>query len=61
MRLSVAAPALLLSVLPLTAGGLNAQGAVEDHTFNSGLVLDGVKQLSDLRGRPVLIEFWGIN
>ena len=61
MHLAAAAPAMLLSVLPLIAGGLNAQGAVENHTFNSGFALDGVKSLADLRGRPVLIEFWGQN
>jgi hypothetical protein len=31
-----------------------------EYQFSSrSLHLDGVSRLSDLRGRPVLIEFWG--
>ena len=37
-------------------------GQPEDHRFQSaGLQLDGIERLSELRGKPVLIEFWGIN
>ena len=38
-----------------------ADGSIVDHTFRTKpLNANGVKSLADLRGRPVLIEFWGV-
>lgn len=53
-----------LSLLALLAAGLPAQEAATpaDYQFRSGgLQFDGVQNLAQLRGKPVLIEFWGIN
>ena len=38
-----------------------AVGTVVDHTFQtSPMNGPGIKTLADLRGRPLLIEFWGV-
>jgi len=58
--------ALLSLALPTfaslaTAGdGGEAPGAVQDHTFREPPVgAPGVRSLAELRGRPVLVDFWG--
>lgn len=55
---------ILFPALGLLAGALHCQEAADakpsEYQFQSrSLHLDGVSRLSDLRGRPVLIEFWG--
>jgi hypothetical protein len=57
MRTILPAMGLLVSILP-SQDVADAKPA--DYQFQSrSLHLDGVSRLSDLRGRPVLIEFWG--
>jgi hypothetical protein len=55
---------LLPAIGLLASASLPCQQAAEsqpaEYQFNSrSLHLDGISRLSDLRGRPVLIEFWG--
>lgn len=55
--------ALALPTNAVTPGlryGAPELGAIVDHTFRtSPMNSNGMKSLADLRGRPVLIEFWG--
>jgi thiol-disulfide isomerase/thioredoxin len=47
---------------PLSAQGVVEIGHAPSHSFREALIQgQGVKSLSDLRGKPVLVEFWGIN
>lgn len=60
------APALLLSsaalVLAPQAAAQVEVGDQPQYTFRSPLQNGmGVTELADLRGKPVLVEFWGIN
>jgi len=58
-RLIVAALLLLLSAPNLARAQGPRVGDVVDYTFTRPLGnAKGVSSLSDLRGRPVLIEFW---
>ncbi len=56
---------LLSIVLLAHAAGAQAPiaaGEPEDHQFQAaGIQLDGIQKLSELRGKPILVEFWGIN
>jgi len=58
LALALALPSVATS--PAAGEGAPEIGSIVDHTFgkapmNSG----GLKTLAELRGRPVLIEFWG--
>ena len=57
------APILLVAALGAPApaqGGSAGTGDAPDYQFNAPLLNGrGVTSLSDLRGKPVLIEFWG--
>ncbi|MBI5852724.1 MAG: hypothetical protein HZB39_17060 [Planctomycetes bacterium] len=57
--------ALLSAVLLANAVAAQAPiaaGEPEDFQFQAaGLQLDGISKLSELRGKPILVEFWGIN
>lgn len=60
---SIGAVALLagltLSFAP-APGGSASLGTVVSHEFSSPLVGGmGVRSLSELHGKPVLVEFWG--
>lgn len=46
---------------PLTAQGVVEVGQTPSHSFRESLIQgQGVKSLAELRGKPVLVEFWGI-
>lgn len=55
----------LLATIALVAGfapGAAAEGKTVDHTFSKApLNAKGIKSLADLRGKPVVIDFWGKN
>lgn len=62
------APKALATILLVAAlgapasaqGGSAGPGDAPDYQFNNPLLNGrGVTSLSDLRGKPVLIEFWG--
>ncbi|MBL8896837.1 MAG: TlpA family protein disulfide reductase [Planctomycetes bacterium] len=47
---------------PLGAQGVVEVGHAPSHSFREAMIQgQGVKSLADLRGKPVLVEFWGIN
>lgn len=56
---------LLLAGAMLATAPLSAQvkeGDSPDYTFRAPIQNGmGAKSLADLRGKPVLVEFWGIN
>lgn len=55
----MAAALLAAGTLGLTAQPAVAGGA-EEHTFRKSPINgDGIGGLADLRGKPVLIDFWG--
>jgi hypothetical protein len=50
------------ALLAAPASAQFAEGAQPEYTFRSEVQNGmGVKSLADLRGKPVLVEFWGIN
>ena len=54
------AAALLVAAPEAQAGGQVEVGSKASHTFSTAPVNSmGVKSLKDLRGKPVLVEFWG--
>jgi hypothetical protein len=49
-------------MLAAPASAQFAEGTQPEYTFRSEVQNGmGVKSLADLRGKPVLVEFWGIN
>lgn len=53
-------PVAVALALPLAAQDTISVGSRPDHTFREAPVnAMGVKSLGDLRGRPVLVDFWG--
>ncbi len=50
--------ALLLLLVPAAADGSKA---VDARLSANTVHRDGIRSLSDLRGMPVLIDFWGKN
>ncbi len=62
MRSALALVAGLLAGIPLAAQAparAAVGGPVPDFTFPAFQNGDGRQQLSEFRGQPVLIEFWG--
>lgn len=59
-RTSLLLAGALLAAAPATAQ--IAEGDQPEHSFRTPVQNGmGVKSLADLRGKPVLVEFWGIN
>jgi len=59
-NLTMAAAAMLCSAPVATAQGTVEVGSKTSYSFNKAPLNGmGVKSLKDLRGKPVLIEFWG--
>lgn len=57
---TLAATALLVAAPSALAGGQVEVGKKTSHTFSTSPVNSmGVKSLKDLKGKPVLVEFWG--
>ncbi|MFO1053386.1 MAG: hypothetical protein U1F36_14325 [Planctomycetota bacterium] len=52
---------VVLSLLSSLAFAQQESAPVDFQFDGSGLQFDGLRTLADLRGRPVLIDFWGIN
>lgn len=50
--------AMLLCVLPVTGQGSKT---VDSRLSTATVHRDGIQSLSDLRGMPVLVDFWGKN
>lgn len=62
MRISSLLVSIALTSALVSAQQTAASGQPEDHRFQAaGLQLDGLQNLSELRGKPVLVEFWGVN
>ncbi len=58
--ITLAAAAMLCSAPAMAAQGTVEVGSKTSYTFNKAPINGmGVKSLKDLRGKPVLIEFWG--
>lgn len=56
MRVGLAVTLIGAGALPARAGG----GESKRYTFSKAPVNSmGVKSMADLRGKPVLIDFWG--
>lgn len=50
------------ALLAAPASAQLAEGSQPEYSFRSEVQNGmGVKSLADLRGKPVLVEFWGIN
>jgi len=59
MLFSLLAPAVLAAAF---TPGASAQGKLTEHTFTRAPVNSmGIKSLAELRGKPVVIDFWGKN
>lgn len=57
---AVVAPALVAATIPGPAQNAIEVGDEVDYTFRSTPVnAMGIKGLDELRGKPVLVEFWG--
>jgi hypothetical protein len=54
--------AVCAAATPLYAQGVVEVGHAPSYSFRESMIQgQGVKSLADLRGKPVLVEFWGIN
>ena len=59
LTLALALPSI--ATAPAAGDGAPAPGEIVNHTFStSPMNSGGLKSLAELRGRPVLIEFWGV-
>ena len=59
-RTSLLVAGVLLASAPLSAQV--KEGDTPEYSFRTPIQNGmGVKSLADLRGKPVLVEFWGIN
>jgi hypothetical protein len=57
-----ASPLALASVAALASFGVPSDEKKVDYTFREPPVNSlGIKSLAELRGKPVLIDFWGVN
>ena len=60
LAIAAAAPAVIAATTPAASQAAVEIGDEVDYTFHSAPVNAlGIKGLDELRGKPVLVEFWG--
>ena len=60
LAIAAAAPAVVAASIPAVTQSTIEVGDEVDYTFRSAPVnAMGIKGLDELRGKPVLVEFWG--